>query len=515
MRLRTLVVDEDESTRDQVSRLVRAHGHVVVAMSDLEIALEAHRRNPFDLMVIDSAPEGSLRGVDACRKVRALPGGEYVSVLVMSPRGQRADRTAIMEAGATDCVDKPIEEDALRTRIRSAERAAMDLNRRQDEANERGRMRAQLVMADRLSSMGTLAAGVAHEINNPLASLSASLEYVADTVDDESDVEVKEALSDARRSVERMTDIVGALSRFARADTTNTAPVDVEGVLDSIIQVLSNEIRHRGKLVRDYEGPSKVLADEGRLGQVFLNVLKNATDALPIGHADDNEVSIRTAEQGGFAVVEISDTGPGVDPRIASRIFDPFFTTKPIGGGTGLGLSLSHGIVSSFGGTIELVQGTVRGATFRVRLPVIDVASQGRRPRPTPAPATRPVLGGRVLVVDDERLVRRSIKRTLIGHDVTMAENGSEALTLCLSKDFDVILCDLMMPDVSGMELHERLMRARPEILDRILFMTGGAFTPEARRFLTKVENEYIQKPFDVRELRETVAAHVAARRAG
>jgi CheY-like chemotaxis protein len=389
----------------------------------------------------------------------------------------------------------------------------MDLNRRQDEANERGRMRAQLVMADRLSSMGTLAAGVAHEINNPLASLTASLDYVEDAVKEVGDEEVREALSDARRSVERMTDIVGALSRFARADSTATGPVDVEGVLDTIIQVLSNEIRHRAKLVRDYGGLSKVMADEGRLGQVFLNVLKNATDALPVGHVDENEIRISTREEAGYAVVEIADTGPGIDPRIASRIFDPFFTTKPIGGGTGLGLSLCHGIVSSFNGTIELVQGTARGATFRVRLPVVASARTGRRPRPTPAPAKRPVLGGRILVVDDERLVRRSIKRTLVGHDVTMAENGGEALKLCLQKDFDVILCDLMMPDVSGMELHERLTQARPEILDRILFMTGGAFTPEARKFLTHVENEYIQKPFDVRQLRELIAAHVAARR--
>jgi signal transduction histidine kinase len=428
--------------------------------------------------------------------------------------GSPSETERIVAAGATDVLSKPVDEDTLRTRIRVAERAAVETARIEDEAAERAKVRAQLVTADRLSSMGTLAAGVAHEVNNPLASLTASLDFVEESLGDIEDAEVVEALSDARRSAERVTEIVGALSRFARAERTEAAPVDVEGVLDTIAQVLSNEIRHRAQLVRDYGGVSAAMADEGRLGQVFLNLIKNAADALPIGHVDAHQVKLRTREDGGYVVVEVSDTGPGVDPRIASRIFDPFFTTKPIGSGTGLGLSLCHGVISGLGGTIELLQGTAVGATFRVRLPVADEQQKGRERRRTPpSGVTRPIIGGRVLVVDDERLIRRSIKRTLIGHDVTLAENGKEALSLCLRNDYDVILCDLMMPEVSGMELYDRLVQARPELIERIVYMTGGAFTPEARNFLDRIDNIQLSKPFEVKELRSTIAAVVAERR--
>jgi len=272
----------------------------------------------------------------------------------------------------------------------------------------------------------------------------------------------------------------------------------------------------REKIVAAASRRFVVVADEGKLGQVFLNILKNAADALPVGHVDSHQITISTRTEGSYVVVEVSDTGPGVPSKIASRIFDPFFTTKPVGEGVGLGLSLCHGIIGALGGTIELVQGTDVGATFRVRLPVAAPEKSGRGPRRTPSsPLNRPILGGRVLVVDDERLMRRSIKRTLVGHDVTTAENGREALELCAKQgeDFDVILCDLMMPEVSGMELYERLKDARPELLPRLVFMTGGAFTPESRQFLDRIENTHLQKPFDVKSLRALIAERVAERR--
>src|ERR1019366_3468677 len=234
-----------------------------------------------------------------------------------------------------------------------------------------------------------------------------------------------------------------------------------------------NEIRHRARLVKEYGDVPLVLATEARLGQVFLNILVNAAQALEVGDAAENVIRVRAAtERDGQVVVQVSDTGPGIPPDILDRIFDPFFTTKPVGLGTGLGLWICQGIVTSLGGEITAESRPGEGATFRVVLPSAISADRPSTPEPpavAPAPDARRL---ELLVVDDEIAIGRTLAIALADEfEVATATSGRAALAILAGEPrFDVVLCDLMMPDVSGMDVHERIARERPELAKRFVF---------------------------------------------
>ncbi len=382
------------------------------------------------------------------------------------------------------------------------------------DATERRTLEARLVMTDRLASLGTLAAGVAHEINNPLAYVTSNLELLTEELrvlagqipDSTTLREMGAMVSDARQGAERVTKIVVDLKAFSRAGREERGPVELRGVLEQAIKMTWNEIRHRARLTRDWKPVPLVDADEARLGQVFINLLLNAAQAIPEGHVDENAIDVSTSTDGeGRAVVEITDSGKGIPPALRSRIFDPFFTTKPVGVGTGLGLSICHGIVTSFGGEISVQPGPRRGTTFRVALP-------GMVTQPSVAPQeSAPPLSargrGRVLIIDDDVLVGVGLRRLLSReHDVTLATSGEQGLEMVRAGPaFDVILCDLMLPDLTGMDLHAEVRRSMPGQAERFVFMTGGAFTAAAREFLDKIPNRRFDKPFQAEAVRALV----------
>jgi CheY-like chemotaxis protein len=238
-----------------------------------------------------------------------------------------------------------------------------------------------------------------------------------------------------------------------------------------------------------------------RLGQVVLNLLMNAAQALPEGRADAHEIAVRAGARDGRAWIEVADDGPGVPPELRQRIFDPFFTTKPPGVGTGLGLSICHGIVTAAGGTLAL-EPSERGALFRIELPVADHAAPAGDPAPARAPKAR------VLVVDDEPQVAAALERLLSPpHDVVYAGDARAALA-ALERDaaYDVVLCDVTMPEMSGPDLHRELARRLPRLAARLAFMTGDAFSPRALALLDGCANERLDKPFDVAALRALVS---------
>jgi CheY-like chemotaxis protein len=246
--------------------------------------------------------------------------------------------------------------------------------------------------------------------------------------------------------------------------------------------------------------------DTARLGQVFINLLVNAAQAMPVGGADTHEIRVVTSTDAeGRAVVEVRDTGSGIPPALLGRIFDPFFTTKPIGVGTGLGLAISHSIVIGMGGEIAVESEVNRGTTFRVILPPARTLEVTSIP-PSTRSKTTEVRRSAVLVIDDEASVGLVIRRVLRQHDVTAVTSAREALDLLgCGKEFDVILSDLMMPGMSGMALYRRLVDDHPKMAPRVVFLTGGAFTAEAREFLDRVGNKCLEKPFAAERLRETV----------
>ena len=377
------------------------------------------------------------------------------------------------------------------------------------------RVEAHLALSTRMASVGTLAAGVAHEINNPLSYLLTNLELAerqtrgpADGASPEQTHELGQLLSDALAGVGRVAKIVRDLKTLSRADETTVKPVALEAVIDSCIGVAWNEIRHRAGLRREFVGECFVKANESRLAQVFLNLLVNAAQSIEAGRASENEIVVRTQRRGeGSVVAEVSDTGCGIEPALVDRIFEPFVTTKPVGAGTGLGLSICHRIVSDLGGAIEVESRPGRGSTFRVVLRSVERRSTAPPSvRPSRHDASRPA---RVLVVDDEAMIRRSLGRSLRHHDLTFAEGGREAIELCSEATFDVVLCDLMMPDVTGMDVFEAVCAANPDYASRFVFMTGGAFTQRAREFVDTSGCPTLDKPLALAEIEELVRERV------
>ena len=374
-------------------------------------------------------------------------------------------------------------------------------------ADAEGRARAvqgRLALSERVAAIGTLAGGVAHELNNPLASVAANLVFAEERLGalaagaSAPAAEVLEALRDAREGAERMRAIIRDLQTFSRGDDETPGAVRLGPVLDSCVAMAWSEIRHRARLVKDVAELPPVLGAEGRLAQVFLNFVLNAAQAIAVGAADRNELRIAgRVTPDGRVCVEIRDTGAGIAPEHLPRIFDPFFTTKPLGTGTGLGLSICHGIVTALGGTIEVESELGKGSTFRVLLP------------PAPPLVALPPARPRVLVVDDDALVGSAVRRALAGdHDVTLATSGRAALALLQAgQTFDAMVSDLLMPDLTGMELHDEVTRLDPELASRTAFMTGGAYTGAAQTFAGRMGDRVVAKPFDLKALRAVVAA--------
>jgi two-component system cell cycle sensor histidine kinase/response regulator CckA len=363
------------------------------------------------------------------------------------------------------------------------------------------RLHTRLAISDRMASVGTMAAGVAHEINNPLSFVLANLEYASDELTGgplhgSRLVEVVDALGEAVEGANRVREIVRDLKSFSRVTEGDSSPCDVRAVMEGAIKLAANSLRHAAKLERRFTDGCLVRANAGRLGQVFLNLLVNAAQAIPAGAADQHRVTVVIAPRGAEVVVEVQDTGVGMTPEELGRIFDPFFTTKAVGIGTGLGLSICHTIVTQLGGAIEVESRRGEGSVFRVVLPAAHAPGEepGSSSRAAREPSRR-----RLLLVDDDALLGRGLARMLGERfELTPLVSPLAALQL-LEADaarFDAILCDVMMPELSGEGFYERLRGLSPALCQRVVFMTGGAFGPRAQAFLDAVPNPRLDKPF-------------------
>jgi PAS domain S-box-containing protein len=381
------------------------------------------------------------------------------------------------------------------------------------DVTELREMQTRLALAERLASLGSLAAGVAHELNNPLAFITQCLEVarlrVAEGALGAVRGEVLSLLMDAVVGTEQLRTIVGDLNTFARAEEDRQERVDVREVLGRSVRMAQAEIRHRAKLVRDEASVSPVLANEGRLGQVFLNLLVNAARAIPEGRADQHEIRVVTRNEGDQVVVEVRDTGQGIASERLGRIFDPFVTARPED--QGLGIGLSHSLLARMGGELTVESELGRGSLFRVRLPAATAEPSPETPLPVRRLPRQPTRRGRILIVDDEPKMTLTLGKLIEeAHDVTCCTKPREALELIHAGPlFDAILCDLMMPEMTGGDLYKAVLAAHPEQARRMIFMTGGAYTEDTQAFLAHVKNPKLFKPFRVDELQMALALMV------
>jgi two-component system cell cycle sensor histidine kinase/response regulator CckA len=395
------------------------------------------------------------------------------------------------------------------------------------DITEQKKQQKRLEFADRLTSLGTMAAGTAHGLNNPLTVVMANADLMADELErHRTDLkagvspqeaerrlnEIARALEDLQSAAGRMGRIVSDLQAFSRPVQETPGLVDLARCVERGVRFAAPEFRDRARLLTRFGDVPLVKADEARLGQVIINLLVNAAQSIPPGSADRNEVSVTTrTDDRGRAVAEVRDTGAGIPLDVLPRIFDPFFTTKEVGTSTGLGLSICHGIVSSLGGQITVDSQVGKGTTFRVLLPA---ASTGKAGAARSAGKRADPLRGRILVVDDEELLLRTIGRILEidGHKAVCLENAPEALALIeRGEKFDVIFCDLMMPNMTGMAFYETLLGRHPDLARRVVFMSGGATTVRTGDFLRSVANLLVSKPFTSKQLLETVQQSLGA----
>jgi signal transduction histidine kinase len=484
-------------------------------------------RETFDLvgeglLLLDSSGKVQV-GNTAGRKLLEAPvGDEEAHSSVGSILAELA-----REAITRNCVcDRPLSQAGRQLAVRAypapGRRALLYVR---DVTEERDSELRRL-QSEKLASIGMLAAGVAHEINNPASFVLANVEALAGllrSLDERVScgpvparkLGIKEMLFEAMTIVQeskegmaRIHRIVRDLHSFSRVDDGASAVTDVNAAVESALTMLRNELRYRTAVERDLAARQPVRGSAARLGQVFLNLIINAAHALPETSPSLNRLQVRTFDDGAQVVVEVEDNGPGIAPEVMPHIFESFFTTKPPGLGTGLGLSISREIVRSLGGEVMAENAPTQGALFRVRLPALQGALP-ERPRLSGGRAGR---RRRIVAIDDEALLLKAYRRMLIDHhDIETRLGAREALrTFEEDRNFAVVLCDLQMPEMSGAELYSVVKNRWPDVARRFIFITGGAFSPEARRFLDESVISCINKPFQLEELLELIETRVA-----
>jgi PAS domain S-box-containing protein len=403
---------------------------------------------------------------------------------------------------------------------------------------------AKLLHSGKLAAIGQIAGGVAHEVNNPATFILTNLRVLRDHVgvlratfsrlrrlverpepvaeethaavsaivaDGSVDALLREAnemVDDNLAGIERIASIVADLRTFSRIEQDDVRQVTVNDLVDVACNLGYADIRHRARLIKEMKRLPPVSAEPGKLAQVFTTLLVNAAHSIEEGAANENEIRVSTDLENGFVVVAVQDTGTPVPEASRKRLFQPFYENSGRDYGSGIGLSLCAEIVRLHGGTIELKSVGTRGNRFEVRLPALatrpsSLPPQREPPRSQPGPGLR----ARVLVIDDDVAVLRAYRRMLsTRHDVVLATGGAIGLqTLAVDSGFDLILCDVMMPEVDGPMVYEALVARFPEVVDRVVFCSGGAFTPRAKEFLGSVDNAFLAKPIDTDELERMI----------
>lgn len=376
--------------------------------------------------------------------------------------------------------------------------------------------RENLIQLERLSALGRLSATVAHEINNPLSYVIGNLDYTAAELRRQGGAaHVVEALTDASSGADQIRKIVRELRVFSRgAEREHRERLDPREPLEAAIKLVWGKLHYRAQFVRELGPIHNVLADSARLTQVFVNLLMNAIQAIPEERAGTRSAVVTVRSRNiseNLTAIEINDTGSGMAQAVRARLFEPFFSTKPPDEGTGLGLFVSAGIVNALGGHIDIESRLGAGTTARVVLPA-TTASPRIALESAPPESLFPPSSRRLLVVDDDVLVARTLTRLLGAHQVEVAANGRDALARLTngSAPFDLVFCDLMMPDMSGMDVYEEIARKHPPLADRFVFISGGGISERSQKFIELHSDRVLAKPIDGRQLSEIVEQRIS-----
>jgi two-component system, NtrC family, sensor kinase len=378
------------------------------------------------------------------------------------------------------------------------------------DRTERRRLQEQLVQSEKMSAVGQLVAGVAHDLNNPLASVLGFADFLVESPEVPSNL--REPIRVIQQESLRAATIVRNLLGFARKQEHRRYHAAIRSLLDTTLVLLRNQLMaDRVDVHLEIDpGLPELYVNVNQIQQVFVNLLQNASQAIA-STGRPGEIRIRARESMHGMVVEIADTGPGMPEELASRAFEPFFTTKPEGQGTGLGLSICQGIIKEHGGRITLTTSPGEGAMFTVELPLhADAAEEP----PQPPASDTPTIAFRVLLIDDEPHILHYLRTTLEawGHSVESAPDGEVGLELAVAGNFDIIISDLRMPRVGGREFYQRLVGRNPAMAQHVVFSTGDTVRGDTRDFLEREGRPYLTKPFSLAELK-SLLNYIASQR--
>jgi len=409
---------------------------------------------------------------------------------------------AIRRLGGTEA---PCEGSA--TMIEVNQRPALLISIR--EISERKKMEQQLQRAEKLSALGQLVAGVAHELNNPLAVITGYAQIL--TTREHPPTRVRGDLKKILYESERAAKIVRNLLRFARPQELQLSPVDINNLIEMVAENHATAIESGAITLRLRLDPTlpRTMADPHQLEQVLTNIITNAVQALT-DHNGPRQLEVRSQREGSLLRITIADSGPGIPPDILPKIFDPFFTTKGPGKGTGLGLTICHSIIQEHHGKILVESEKGKGARFTIELPIVECPQPptAAAPTETKSEAPRPVPPRhRLLLVDDEPGILEVLGALFQqeGYWVDSATSGQEALSLMEAGRYDVIISDLCMPGLGGEALYERVRALSSDLASRIIFITGDTVSGTSRAFLESTGNRWFGKPFNLDEIQATV----------
>lgn len=499
---RVLVVDDNSAMRRAMELILRAEFDVTPLESGNRAVEHIRQDNDFDVVSLDLNMPG-MSGIETLQVIKEL--SPTTEVLLVTAFQDLESAKQALKLGAYDYIEKPINKDDYRESIRKGVRRRQKTLESEHAVERLDIVKAQLVHSEKLSAIGQLLAGVVHELNNPLSGIVGYSELLL--MSQASPEKSHKYIENIRQCAQLCQNIVQKLLAFSRKQEVKRVHVQIGDILSSTLELVQHEIKKsRVQVVKQLaENIPRTSADYYQIQQVFLNIITNAVQAMQ-EQDRPGTLTVKSEFDDRFIRINLLDTGPGIPQENLQDIFEPFFTTKPEGKGTGLGLSVCYEIIQEHGGDLYVSSEPGSGSCFVVELP-ITAKTEVVRPAAPSSKGDQAATGKKILVIDEKETGHDLLENiiTTLKHQVDVAQEADAAREKLRSTDYDIIISNLAMPNFGGQQLCEYLEQVNPELVSKIIFITGGVISEEIGRFLKQKRTPYINKPFGIDDIQKAI----------